>query len=286
MIFKSHKNAYFCRMFSNNMKLFFTVVCTTLLFGACSPYQKALKGDDVGVKFHFADSLYNAGKYKKGLKLMEQIVPVYRGKPQAEKLMFIYSDTYYQLEDYYLAGYQFERFVVSYPSSQKVEEAAFKSAKSYYQLSPRYSLDQKDTYIALDKLQQFINSYPESEYLKEANSLVAELTNKIEKKRFEIAKQYYYTKSIGNNYKAAIEAFDNFIIEFPGSEFREKAHYLRFEAAYTLAINSYSYLVQERLEQAKSYYNTYIRYYPNGEDRAQADEILEDIERRLNEIQS
>lgn len=256
-------------MFSSYMRLFVTIVALGLFFGACSPYQKVLKKGEVGEKFHFADSLYNAGKYKKALKLMEQIVPAYRGKPQAEKLMFIYSDTYYQLEDYYLAGYQFERFVTSYPSSQKAEEAAFKSAKAYYQLSPRYSLDQKDTNIALDKLQQFINSYPESSYLQEANSLVAELTNKIEKKRFEIAKQYYYTKSIGNNYKAAIAAFDNFILDFPGSEFREQAYYLRFEAAYTLAINSYQYLVQERLEQAKTYYNSYTRYYPNGADRTQ-----------------
>ena len=49
------------------------------------------------------ENLYNKGKYKKALKLMEQVVPVYRGKPQAEKLMFMYSNTYYQLEDYYLS---------------------------------------------------------------------------------------------------------------------------------------------------------------------------------------
>ena len=84
---------------------------------------------------------------------MEQVVPVYRGKPQAEKLMFMYSNTYYQLEDYYLSGYQFERFIVSYPKSDSVELASYKSASSYYQLSPRYSLDQTDTYIGLEKLQ-------------------------------------------------------------------------------------------------------------------------------------
>ena len=86
---------------------------------------------------------------------MEQLVPAYRGKPQGEKLMFIYANTYYNLEDYYLSGYQFERFTQAYPQSDSVEIAAFKSAKSFYQLSPRYSLDQKDTYKGLEKLQEF-----------------------------------------------------------------------------------------------------------------------------------
>ena len=103
---------------------------------------------------------------------MEQIVPVYRGKPQAEKLMFMYADTYYKLEDYYLSGYQFERFAASYPKSDSVETAAYYSASSYYELSPVYSLDQKDTYTGLEKLQAFIDTYPNSEYRKEANKKV------------------------------------------------------------------------------------------------------------------
>ncbi len=106
---------------------------------------------------------------------MEQIVPAYRGKPQAEKLMFIYANTYYKLEDFYLSGYQFERFTQAYPKSDSAEVASFKGAKSFYELSPRYTLDQKDTYKGLEKLQEFINQYPNSERRPEANKLVAEL---------------------------------------------------------------------------------------------------------------
>lgn len=73
-----------------------------LLFSSCSEYQKMLKNPDSGLKYTMSENLYKKGKYKKALKLMEQIVPVYRGKPQAEKLMFMYADTYYKLEDYYL----------------------------------------------------------------------------------------------------------------------------------------------------------------------------------------
>ena len=57
-----------------------------LIFSSCSEYQKMLKNPDSGLKYAMSENLYNKGKYKKTLKLMEQIVPVYRGKPQAEKL--------------------------------------------------------------------------------------------------------------------------------------------------------------------------------------------------------
>jgi len=208
---------------------------------------------------------------------MEQIVPSYRGKPQGEKLMFIYANTYYNLEDYYLSGYNFERFTQAYPQSDSIEIAAFKSAKSFYQLSPRFSLDQKDTDKGLEKLQDFINAYPVSEKRMEANELVAELRQKLDRKEFQTAKQYRRVE----DYKASIEAFDNFITDNPGSIYRGEAFFGRFEAAYKLAINSIPMLVQERLITAKGYYKNFMKYYEDTELASKANEINEDLESRL-----
>lgn len=248
-----------------------------LLLSSCSEYQKLLKSDDAPRKYAVADSLYKQGKYKKSLKLMEQIVPVYRGKPQAEPLMYRYANTFYNLEDFYLAGYQFERFEASYPKSDSVEVAAFKSAKSYYELSPRYSLDQKDTYTALEKLQAFINKYPSSKKLSDANALVLELRQKLEKKDYEVAKQYLRI----SDFKGSIAAYDNFIADHPGSIYRKDAFYERFEAAYLLAINSVPQKVRDRLITAKGYHQTFMKYYSDSDRREEADELLEDIDERL-----
>ena len=260
----------------------FIILCFTILLSSCSQYQKVLRKDDMGKKYAFADSLYRIGKYRKGLKLMEQLVPAYRGKPQGEKLMFIYANTYYNLEDYYLAGYQFERFTQAYPQSDSVEIASFKSAKSFYQLSPRYSLDQKDTDKGLEKLQEFINQYPNSEKRTEANTLVAELRNKLEKKEYEVAKQYLRVE----DYKAAIGAFDNFITDNPGSIYRKDAFYGRFVAAYKLAINSIPVLVQERLREAKVYYNNFMKYYKDSDLAPEALENYQDIESRMEPLET
>ncbi|MEZ4874566.1 MAG: outer membrane protein assembly factor BamD [Flavobacteriaceae bacterium] len=258
-----------------NKSLLFVFVLVFLT--SCSSYQKLLRSDDVAKKYTAADSLYKMGKYKKALPLMEQIVPAYRGKPQAEPLMFRYANTFYQLEDYYLSGYQFERFVTSYPKSDSLEVAAFRSAKSYYELSPRYSLDQKDTYTALEKLQEFVDRFPNSTYRSNANVMVAELREKIEKKDFETASQYLRI----SDYKAAIESFENFIADHPGSKFRQDAFYGRLEASYLLAINSVPYLVKDRLSQSKKYYDSYLKYYSDGSLRPEADEISQDVEKRL-----
>ncbi len=261
-------------------RLFYLPVFLLLLVGSCSEYQKVLKSEDVAVKYKTAENLYKEGKYKKALTLFEQIVPQYRGKPQAERIMYYYADTYYQLEDYYLAGYQFERFAKSYPKSDKSEEAAYKGAKSYSFLSPRFSLDQEETTKAIEKLQQYINVYPESENLKEANQLVAELRVKKEKKAYEIAKQYHHRE----DYKVAIAAFDNYLVDYPGSVFRENVLYYKLESEYLLAVGSYESLVKGRLEVAQGYYNNYKKYYKTeGEYLQRAEEIGADIQARLEQ---
>ncbi|MCM4161065.1 outer membrane protein assembly factor BamD [Antarcticibacterium flavum] len=266
-----------------------------LILASCSEYQKVLKEAEPGEKYAMAEKLYTEAleedsnsKFRKAIRLFEQIVPQYRGKPQGEKVTFLFADSYYHVGDNYLAGYQFERFVQAYPNSDRVEEAQFKSAKSYYYLSPRYDLDQTETVKAVAELQKYIDAYPNGEYLEEANNLAADLRVKLEKKAFEIAKQYHKIGDFGvrgENYKAAIVAFTNFINEYPGSPFREAAFYYRFDAAYQYAINSYEYLMKERLNTAREYYNNYKRFYSEGDEHFDAIQAsFNDLESRLQNL--
>ena len=263
------------------MKKLFYIFITCTLLSSCSEYQKALKGTDIGVKYKEGEKQYEAGKYAKANKLFEQIIPSYRGKPQAEKLTYLHAKSSYELEDWYLASYQFERFVSSYSNSEKVEEATFLGAKSAYMLSPVYSKEQSETKEAIEKLQIFINAYPDSEYLAEANKLVKELDFKLEKKAFDIAKQYNTIAGYTADYNAPIEALDAFIFDFPGSVFREEALFIKLDSAYKLAINSVYYKKQERLENARKYYNSFKSAYANSEFIGDADKMNEEIEKEL-----
>lgn len=262
------------------MRKIIALLSLVVLLGACSPYQKALKSEDLGFKYEVATKMYEKGRWEKALRLFEQIAPSYQGKPQAEKLFYMYARSHYNAEQYYAAGYQFDKFVSNYPRSEKAEEAAFLAAKSYSMLSPRYSLDQVDTYKAVDKLQDFINSYPNSEFMPDANRIAKELREKLEKKSFEIAKQYNTIM----DYKAALVALDNFILDFPGTPYKEAALYYKLDSAYKLAINSIPSKMEERLQNAKVAYNTLLKFKPDTQYKKEADEMLGRIENDLKQF--
>ena len=255
------------------MSLVYFVVLVGTLVVSCSDYQKLLNGDDTSEKYKQAEIYFNNGEYRKANRLLEQIIPKYRGKPQAQRIIFFFAESYFQTKSYLLAAYQYENFVKSYPKSDRIQEASFKAAKSYYFQSPKFSLDQEDTFTAIEKLQIFINLYTNSEYAEEANQMIAELQEKLEKKEFEIAKQYYTIR----DYRAAIKSNEIFIASFPGTKFREEALYTKFIASFEIAINSIDSKKTERLEELQQQYNVILRYYPETL-------FLEDLNKKISQV--
>lgn len=259
------------------MKKLIYILVIAITFSSCNEYQKALKNEDIAVKFKLGSELFDAGKFSKANRLFTQIAPKYRGKPQAEKLMYMYSKTFYEMREYYNANYQMERFVSAYPNSEKVEEIAFLGAKSYYHIPPVYSKEQKETVLAIEKLQGFINSFPESSYLPEANTMVKELDFKLEKKAYEIAKQYHTIAPHNRDYEAAIKAFDNFIIDFPGTSFKEDAMFYRLDSAYQLAMNSVEWKKEERIKKAIALYNSFKSRFKESSYIEEINKMNEDL---------
>lgn len=262
------------------MRKFLYIVIIAVTFASCSEYQKALKTEDVKIKYELAERLYKEGKFKKASRLFEQVVPKYRGKPQGERVTYLYARSLFETELYFTAAYQFERFSKSYPKSDSLQSAVFHEAKSYYMESPRYSIDQTETIKAINKLQSFINNYPESELLDKANVMVDELTTKVEKKAFEIAKQY----NTISDYKSSIKAVENFLSDYPGTSFREDAMFLKLDAMYNLATKSFITLMEGRFNEAASAYKTLVKFYPESKYKEEADIIMASITEELAKI--
>ena len=258
-------------MNKNLNKIF--IVFSFLFLNACNDFQKLLRNEDVKLKYEMAEKYYENEEWRRAATLFEQIQPQYRGKPQAQKLTYMQAMCFYNTKDYNSSSYQMERFVNSYPDSEKVEEMAFLGAKSYYLMSPIFSKDSEDTKIAIDKLQEFINAFPESEFNDDANKLIFELDYRLELKEFNIALQY----NVLTDYQAAIKSFENFLIDFPGSDLREKALYYRFDSAYKLAINSVVWRQKERIENAVSYFNSFKNTYNDSE-------FLDEMESKISEL--
>ena len=239
---------------------------------SCNDYQKILNSTENEVdKYTAAEKYYNNGEFRRASALLEQIMPSYSGKPQGERLRFFFANTYFETKSYYLAAIQFENFIKSYPNSQRIIDAYFMEGKSYFMLSPIFSLDQDETNTAIEKLQIFINRYPNSEFTTEAIELIEQLQNKLEKKEFEISKQYYTIR----DYNSAIRSLDNFAADYPGTIFREEALYYRWLSTYEIAINSIESKIIERVTELERSLVNFLRYYPDTI-------FIEDLSNKLN----
>ena len=242
------------------MSRLFLLILLSLLMISCNDYQKLLNSPENEVdKYNAAEEYYENGEFRRANALIEQIIPSYRGKPQGERLVFFFANSYFETRSYYSAAIQFENFIKSYPNSQRIQEAYFMEAKSYFMLSPLYTLDQDDTFTGIDKLQVFINRFPNSEYVAEALELMEQLQNKIEKKEFEVSKQYYTIR----DYSSAIKSLDNFIADNPGTIFREEALYYRWLSQYEIAVNSIESRINERVTELERSLENFLRYYPD-----------------------
>ncbi|WP_255513155.1 outer membrane protein assembly factor BamD [Lutibacter sp. Hel_I_33_5] len=260
------------------------IVC--LMLFSCSEYQKVLNKGSKEEQYKMAIKMYETKKYNKALRLFEKITPAFRGKPQMERIQFMVAQANFNTKGYSLAGYYFDRFTKNYPKSSKKEEAAFLSAYSYKLGSPRFSLDATDTYKALEAFQGFINTYPNSSRIEEANNHYKEIRYKLQKKHFEIAKTYYKTADYDlRNYKAAIQAFDNLLSDYLGSEFKEEALYYRLKAAHDLVLKSYNRRKPERIKDAIKAYEKLKRSFPESKFMEDSNKMLATLHKEQKQLQ-
>jgi outer membrane protein assembly factor BamD len=267
--------------------LAYLLVLSLLLF-SCGEYQKVLNKGSVDEQYKMATKMYESKKFSKALRLFEKITPAYRGKPQMERIQFMVAQSNFNEKNYSIAGYYFDRFTKSYSKSSKVEEAAFLSAYSYKLASPVFSKDPTDTNKALEAFQTFINTYPDSPKLEEANKHYQEIRYKLQRKYFEIAKTYYTTAEYDKrNYKAAIQAFDNLLSDYLGSEFKEEALYYRLKSAHDFVLKSTDRRKTERIKDAVEAYEKLKRNFPETKYLEDSDKMFETLKKeevRVNAI--
>ncbi len=261
---------------------------------SCSKYQKILKSDDLEHKYESALKYYDDQEYFKAMTLFEEMIGLYRGLDKAEKIYYYYAYCNYYMEDYILAAYYFKNFLRTYPTSKHAEECAFIAAYCYYLNSPEPSLDQSNTMKAIEELKIFTNRYAKSDKVEECNNLIDMLRDKLEIKTFNNAKLYFNL----SHYKAAVVSFNNLIIDYPDTRFKEEAYFLILKSNYLLALNSVDSKKKERFESTMAAYNAFEGFRPIaaklGEDNSniaaskdlakEAELILENSKEYLNGI--
>jgi outer membrane protein assembly factor BamD len=209
------------------------------------------------------------------MPLFNELSTVFQGTSRISEVSYYYAYCNYSTGDNLLASYLFKNYTISFPNSKHTEECAFMSALCYYNEAPIYSLDATNTDRAIKELQSFVDSYPLSNRIERCNQLIDELREKLSKKAFENAKQYYNT----SNFKSAIIALENVLIDFPSFNNRQEVHYLIVKSAYLLAINSINSKIQERLKSTLEAFAHFQDNYPNSL-------FLKDLEKTYDKTQN
>jgi outer membrane protein assembly factor BamD len=244
----------------------------TLFLGACSNnYQRLLKSTDVNKKYEAAVKYYDKGDFFRAGTLLEDLIPLLKGRPEAEKAQFYFANTNYKQRNYVLSAFYFKSFTDTYPNSEYAEEAYFLHAKSLFLDSPGYELDQTNTISALESIQDFLNRYTDSKFKAETENMSQELQKKLENKAYESAKLYFQLRYN----QAAVVALTNFQLQYPASAYAEQAAYLRLNAQFAWAQESIESKQRERYLEAVNFYQQFIDAYPKSKNLKAAQDMYD-----------
>jgi outer membrane protein assembly factor BamD len=241
-------------------------LCLIILLSACKDsYTKVQKSTDIAYKYRMAVQYYNKGKYFQALPILEELIPLYKGRPEAEDLYFYYANAEYEQKNYIIAAYHFKRYTEIYPQNKNTEEALFRWADSYKRQSNEFDLEQDQTTKGIEAYQAFINTYPTSKHMPECNEAIKKLRRKLEMKSLSVADLYYKTE----NYRAAAIYYLLTIKEFPDIEEGEKLQFMVVKSYFKFAQLSI-------LTKKPDRYKEVIKAYENFADRFKESKYLEE----------
>jgi len=257
------------------------LLISSLVLGSCAnSYQRLLKSTDVNKKYEAAIKYYDKGDYFRSGTLLEELIPLLKGRPEAEKAQFYFANTNFRQRNYVLSAYYYKQFTDTYPNSGYAEEAAFMHAKSLFRDSPEFELDQTNTISALESIQEFLNRYPSSQYRPETENMSQELQKKLESKAFDSAKLYYKLRYN----QAAVVALGNFQQQYPASAFAEEADFLRLSAQHAWAKESVEEKQRERYLEAVAFYQHFLDTFPKSKSLKAAEALYDDSRAQLAKL--
>ena len=254
-----------------------------VMFTSCSEYVRLQKSTNPEEKFQAGKNYFQEKKYVKSVTMFEEIVPYYRGTPQAEELLYLLSESYMGQKDYYSASEYYQAYLRNFPRGTYAQDARFKTAYCYYLDSPDARLDQEATYNAIDALSEFISIYPESDKISECRKYLYELEDKLAYKELLNSRLYYNLGLYGgNNYKACITTSENALRDFPESSYRDDLVFIILKAKSKEASVSIEEKKKERYSEVIDEYYRYANEFPNGKHIKEANRILREAKNIVN----
>lgn len=262
--------------------VFFATV--TVILASCGEYQKLLKSTDPELKYSKAIEYFEKKDFMRATTLFDDISNYFKGSERSETLLNYLAKSYVGQKDYYTAIEYFKSYTRTYPKGKYIQDAKYMIAYCNYLNSPDARLDQTVTHEAIAAFQEFIDFFPESEKVPDAVKLMDELYNKLAYKELLNAQLYYNLGNyLGNNYESAVITASNALKKYPTNKYREELSFIILEAKYQQVLQSFESRKTDRYHNTVDEYYSFISEFPDGKRRKQADKILNEAKKMMNE---
>jgi len=232
-----------------------------------SQFDKLVESMDEETKYTKAFEFFNMGKYSKAAQLFESVSISTNGTEREDTVQFYWGLSNYRAEDYYTAETNFTSFITSFPNSPFSSDATFLRVDCLYRSTLRYELDQKPTQKALAAIAQYLSDYPDTPNIELCNSMIADLSERLDRKAYEAAKLYYKME----DYLAARVTFRNVLKDDSENIYREDILYYTAMSSYKYAKNSIDEKQKERYMNFVDDYLNFVGEYPESLYRKELD---------------
>ena len=112
----------------------------------------------------------------------------------------------------------------------------------------------------MDELQLFLDRYPTTHLRDSCNNMIFKLRGKLETKAWKGAELYFTT----SKFQSASKALQQFIDEWPASQYAEEAQFLILKSQFLYAEQSTSRRQSERYADAIESYFTFAARFPES----------------------
>lgn len=263
------------RFFRNTIVLAALAVC--VLDGCKSQYELLLEGNDTDAKYEAAFDFFNQGKYTKAASLFESVAFYVGGTEREDTVQYYRGLSNYRAKDYFTAETNFSEFVENFPRSPFTEDARFLRIDCLYSETLRYELDQTPSSVCLSAISEYLSEYPLTPHLEECQRMIADLSERIDKKALEAAKLYYKMEY----YLSAHVALKNVLKDNADNIYREEVLYYTAMSSYKYAFMSIPEKQKERYLTFMDDYLNFVGEYPESSYRKELDPLYEKSQKAI-----
>jgi len=234
-----------------------------MIISGCTANKAKLAGtaDD---QFQLAKREYDKGKYINSIEAFQRVVFNFPGATIVDTAQYYLAHSYYGNEEFELAAVEFNRLMVNYPHSLFFDDAQYMVGVCYLKNTPKHhALDQEDLKRAIVALEDFILDNPDSPLKVDAKASILEARSKLAHKEYANGMTYFKMYS----YEASRVYFQKVIDEYTDTDFAAMALFKMAESFYK----------QNKFDESKTKFDSFLSIYPENELVEKTREYLEKL---------